>query len=146
MLAALPFTTIAQQAPLGDEPSDPLYTLVVRADGWDGLREQLPECAIDAGSRAGLSENDLIIVAFSGIQDHSGYSVTIERIVFSDDALVISVVHTTPAPGKIVEPASTLPYHLAAVPGKELGGSGPLTFTFRDSQGGTLGEGTISRP
>jgi hypothetical protein len=119
---------------------------VTRAGGWDDLRQQLPECAIEAASRANLSRDDLVIVAFAGVQDHSGYRVTVENVVWQDDALIVSVVHTAPAPDKVVEPASTLPYHLAAVRGQDLVDSRSFTFTFRDSQGSILGQGTVSRP
>jgi hypothetical protein len=146
MLAALPFTTIARQAPLGDEPGDPLYTLVVGAGGWNALPERLPDRAIDAASRAGLSEDDLVVVAFAGAQDTRGHSVAIESIVRKDNTLIISVAHTSPAPGEVVEPASTVPYHLAIVRGKDLGEPRSLAFTFRDAQAGTLSRGTVSRP
>jgi hypothetical protein len=144
--ATIPFTTIAQEAPLGDEPAEPLYTLVVRADGWDELRGRLPGRAFEAGSQAGLSDHDLIVVAFAGMQDNSGHSVTIEGITREGDRLNISLAHTGPGPGEIVETASTLPYHLVSLDSKELGGSRPLGLTFLDRQGGILGQGNVSLP
>jgi hypothetical protein len=130
--ATISFIIIAQEAPLGDYPAEPFYTVIGRSGKWDELREVLPDRAIEAGIQASSSKDDLI--------------VTVESIVQAGDQLVIVVSQTVPGSDDIVEPATTLPYHLVAVPMKSLDLARVRTFIFHDVQGTILNQGDISFP
>jgi hypothetical protein len=144
--ATISFIIIAQEAPLGDYPAEPFYTVIGRSGKWDELREVLPDRAIEAGIQASSSKDDLIVVAFAGVKGSSGYNVTVESIVQAGDQLVIVVSQTVPGSDDIVEPATTLPYHLVAVPMKSLDLARVRTFIFHDVQGTILNQGDISFP
>lgn len=143
---SIPFATIAQEAPLGDKPVDPLYTLVVHADSWDALFGLLPDKAIEAGIQAGPASNELIVIAFGGVKGNSGHSISVERIVQENDQLIVTVSQIEPGPDDIVEDATTLPYHLVTLSKKDLRSTWPLTVIFRDSQGSALSSKTIIDP
>lgn len=144
--ATMPFTTIAQEAPLGDHPAAPLYAVVSHPGEWDQLRGRLPDEAVEAGIRSTQLNGDLIVVAFAGVKYASGHSITVNNIVQEGDQLVIVVSETAPRPDDIVEPATTLPYHLVAFPGESLDLDRVRTFVFRDEQGAVLSQEDLSLP
>jgi hypothetical protein len=127
--------TIAHEAPLGDHPTDPLYTVVVHPDEWSELQGQLPEAAIRAGLQAGPEQDNLIVVAFAGVKGTSGYSLTVESVVRDQDLAIVTVSQQSPEPGNVVEPAMTLPYHLVAAPREALVSVQGVTVEFRDPEG-----------
>jgi hypothetical protein len=143
--ATLSLHTISRDAPLGSEPDEPLYTVVASPDGWDKLRGRLPDRALEAGAQSGPSRGKLTVVAFAGVRPSSGYRVTVERIVQERAQLIVTVALETPAPEGIVEPATTLPYHLVALSTDQLPRR-PLSFIFRDLQGTDLASGQIRSP
>ena len=57
--------------------------------------------------------------------------------------LIVDVFETEPKPGDIVEPVTTLPYHIVAVPREGFRPGRFLSFTFRDERGNTLSEEII---
>jgi hypothetical protein len=139
----LPFTTIVQEASLGDHPTEPLYTIVARPNEWDELRGRLPDQAIEAGIRVGPSSGDLIVVAFAGVKGSSGHSITVENIDHDRDQVMVTVSQTAPGLDDIVEPAYTLPYHLVALSRKYLQPARSMRITFRDVQGNVLSQEDI---
>jgi len=144
-VTTVPFTTIIQKALLGDHPTEPVYTIVALPEKWNELRERLPNAAIEVGMQASQSSDDLVIVAFAGMKGSSGYRVTVESVTLEEenDQVVISISQTTPNPDDIVEPATTLPYHLVALSRKYLQPARAMTFTFRDVKGNVLSQEDI---
>ena len=136
-------TDIAHEAPLGDHPSEPLYTVVTFPKEWNKLRGRIPDRAIEAGIRTGELNDNLILIAFAGVKPSSGYSITFKRVVQEGDYLFIHIFHTKPSLNKIVEPASTLPYHLVRLPKEKLYPARILTFEFYDEKENTLSQGYI---
>lgn len=143
---ALPQVTIAHESPLGDHPAEPYYTVVAHPDEWSELQGQLPTTAIEAGVQAGPAQDSLIVVAFSGTKDTSGYSLTIESVALDQDRILVTVSQQDPEPGAIVEPATTLPYHLVAVPRETVVPEHGLTVEFRDQDGIVLEQKDLLLP
>ncbi len=137
----IPFITIAQQATLRGGPTGPFYTVVKAAQG-DRLPGQLPARIAEAGLQAG--QVNLIIVAVAGVKSSSGYSITIEKISQADQQLIIEVSQTEPEADDIVEPAATMPYHLAAVNAEALDPADVSCFTFQNVKGDILEQGEIA--
>jgi hypothetical protein len=144
--AALPLATIAHDSVLGDHPTEPFYTVVAHPDEWSELQGHLPTAAIEAGSQAGPAQDSLIVVAFAGAKDTSGHSLTVERVVRDQDRVIVTVWEQGPELGAIVEPATTLPYHLVAVPKEAMISAQSLTIEFRDKDGIVLGQKEILLP
>jgi hypothetical protein len=140
----LPFVTIAHGAPLGDTPVEPLYTAVPASQACRRLRGRLPDQALEAGTRLGVSGDNPLIVAFAGVKPSSGHAVTIERIVRKGDRLFVRVSHAAPGLNAIVEPAATLPYHLVRLPGEALPAAPALAFVFHDQRGNVLNHCTLT--
>lgn len=131
------FETIAQDAPLGDEPVDPAYAVIVTAEGWDRVLERLPADAVEAGRNADQSQ--VFFAAFAGAKASSGYHVTITSIQPEADQLHVTVKEERPGEDDIVEPAMTLPFHVVAVPDAEIP-EGVTSVLFQDESGQTLVE------
>lgn len=134
---AIAFTTIAQDAPLGDEPADPAYLVIVTAEGWSRIEERLPADAVEAGRNADQSQ--VFFTAFAGAKASSGYHITITSIQPEADQLLVIVKEDRPGEDEIVEPAMTLPFHVVAVPGSEFP-EGITAVLFQDERGQTLAE------
>ena len=136
----IPLTSIAHEAPLGDHPSEPLFTVVAFPEEWNKLRGRVPDQAIEAGIRYGKLNDKLILVAFAGIKPSSGHSITLNSVVQEGDQLFVHIFHTKPGLNKIVEPATTLPYHLVTLPKEKLYPTHILTFVFCDEKGHVLNQ------
>jgi hypothetical protein len=141
--ADIPFSTIAQDAPLGDEPADPAYTVVAAPEGWSDLQNQLPSEAMEAGRDADPSQ--LILIAFTGAKASSGYSSTIETIRRQADQLIVTVSEQAPGENDIVEPAMTLPFHVVAVPNDEVP-EGVTAVHFQSESGQPLSQHPYPQP
>ena len=139
----IPLTSIAHEAPLGDHPSEPLYTVVTFPEEWNKLRGRMPDQAIEAGIRTGELNDNPILIAFAGIKPSSGYSITFKSVVQEGNQLFIHIFHTKPSLNKIVEPATTLPYHLVTLPKEKLYPAPILTFVFYDEKENALNQGYI---
>lgn len=141
----LPFTTLGQGAPLGDQPVRPLYAAAARPESWADLAGRLPAQAAQlAGVEDELQQaHSLLIIAFAGVKGSSGYEIRIESIVQEGDRLRVTVSHTEPDPNENVEPARTLPYHIVALPREVLEGD-VSTVLFQDTQGNLLQQEHIS--
>jgi hypothetical protein len=126
---------VAQGAPLGEQPADPLYTVVRQMSRWQELRERIPAEAADAGSDS-IRSDQILILAFDGVKGSSGYRVHIEQVVQEGDRLVITVSRTSPDPDQVVEPATTLPFHLTAISPDAV--AGISTVVFQDTESNTL--------
>jgi len=139
----IPLTSIVHEAPLGGHPREPLYTVATSSKEWNKLRGRIPDQAIEAGIRTGELNDNLILIAFAGAKPSSGYSITFKRVVLEGDYLFIRIFHTKPSLNKIVEPASTLPYHLVTLPKEKLYPARILTFVFYDKKENVLNQGYI---
>jgi hypothetical protein len=142
----IPFKTVAQEAPLGDHPTAPLYTVVSRPSEWDELREVLPTRAINPGIQASKLGDSLIVVAFAGRKGSSGYSIVIENISKQGNQIAAVVSQTTPGPNEYVTDAATVPYHLVALSKKDFLPESTLTFVFYDKQGAVLAKKDVTLP
>lgn len=134
---SIPFTTLAQGAPLGDQPAQPLYTAATQPSQWQELTDRLPAEASQAGMTA-IESNQILILAFAGVRSSSGYRVTVERIVPERDRLVVTVSETEPDPDQVVEPATTLPYHLVALSLEDVNIAAISTIVFQNREGTIL--------
>lgn len=142
----IPFWTIAQEAPLGDHPTEPYYGVVTRPGEWSELHGQLPPAAIKAGRKAGPMQDHLIIAAYAGAKGSSGYSLSVDSLVVDGDRVIVTVSQQAPEPDAVREPAMTLPYHLVAVPTEALGPVRSLAFEFRDQAGLVLSRKEVVLP
>jgi len=140
----LPLTTIAQQAPLGDLPAEPLYTVVSQPEEWRELQAVLPAPAVEAGLQASQSADRLLVVAFAGMRPSSGYQITIEAVRWQNDHLAITISQTTPGADDIVEPATTLPYHLVTLP-TEISAGTDLSYVFYGEEGTILAQKNVEK-
>lgn len=140
---ALSFNTLAQEAPLGSEPTTPAYLVNTTAAAWDQTAMQLPPEAIAAAQTAAPSE--MVVVAFAGAKASSGYQITITNIEHLAKQLQITVREQQPAADEIVEPAMTLPFHVVTLPTESL----PAEITsirFQNESGTTLAQHSMPPP
>ena len=135
----VPFTTVAQDAPLGDQPAEPAYVVVTAPDTWSDVQDQLPSDAVDAGRDAAATNESVVIVAFAGAKATSGYGISIESIRHDGDRLIVTVTERTPDEDAIVEPAMTLPFHVVRISADELPDS-VMSVVFQDKTGSTLAQ------
>jgi hypothetical protein len=143
---AIPYRTIAQDAPLGSHPADPLYTIVTSLQGWEALKDRLPPPALQAGQHAFQGGDELLVVAFAGAMGSSGYKITIEGISQESGGVIVQLRMEKPDPETIVEPAMTLPYHLISLNWQDIVKRQPLSFTFLDQDGVILNQIETSPP
>lgn len=137
---SIPVTPLIQAAPLGDTPAQPVYALAAREDDWRRLEGRIPEAALQAGRQAGTA-GQVVVVAFGGVKGSSGYRVDVREAVLQAGALTITVTVTGPGADDIVEPASTLPFALAALPGHALAAA--RAYTIVDERGHALARDQI---
>lgn len=133
----LSFTSIAQDAPLGDEPAEAAYVAIDDAEGWERAAERLPADAVEAGRSA--MDNRVVFVAFAGAKGSSGYQIAIQSMVVQDDELLVTVAEESPGEEEVVEPAMTVPFHVVAVAAEAIP-DGTTTVRFQDEGGRTLAE------
>lgn len=139
----VPFTTVVQGAPLGDQPAGPLYTVATEAGQWQELRDRIPSEAADAGADS-IRSDQILILAFGGVKGSSGYQIDIEQVVREGDQLVITVSEMSPDPDQVVEPATTLPFHLAAISPADVDTSRISTVVFQDTEHTILNQESLA--
>jgi hypothetical protein len=148
--AGLAYRVIEQAAPLGDHPKDPLYSVITDSAQWDTLAASVPTQALEAGKKAQASalpaRQELYLLAFAGVRGTSKYKLSIITIKLEGERCTVVVVETQPAPGEVVEPATTLPYVLAAIPYEALPRGDRLTFVFANPQGTVLSQQEVQIP
>ncbi len=144
--AFIPFTTIAQAAALGDQPGKPQYVVVTGPEQWEKLSGLLHEEVIAAGVEAEQKRGDLIIVGYAGLKNSSGYALSIDLISQEGTELKVILSESEPGGEAIVEPATSLPYHIVLLPEGSFQASNQITVTFLDSQGTVLSQQSITRP
>lgn len=130
---SIPFATLAQGTPLGDQPTQPLYTVATQPDRWRELTDRMPTEAGQAGAEA-VQSNQILVLAFAGVRSSGGYQISVERIVREGDRLAITVSETEPDPDQIVEPATTLPYHLVALSPNDANIATVSTIIFQNTE------------
>lgn len=141
---SLPFQVIHTAAPLGDQPEQPLYTLVSGPEEWEALSSRLPAEAIVAARQAAADPQNLVLVVYAGQQPSSGYSISVEGIYSQEEVYLVRVEEILPGPEQITEPAVTLPYQIVAISKKEFPKDVDLTFVFQDTQNKELARITIN--
>lgn len=137
------FTTISQDAPLGDGPEDPAYLALTGSNQLDAAQDQIPEAALEQAQDQVAGEDELILVVYAGRKNSSGYSIQIDRVAWQGDRMTVVVSEEAPEEEDVVEPALTVPYHLVKVDGKEMDFSGTWQVRFENQQGEILKETTI---
>lgn len=137
---AIPVTPLIQAAPLGDAPAQPIYALVAEDSDWDRLAGRIPEAALKSGRQADAA-TQVVVVAFGGVKGSSGYQVAVRQAILQADALTITVAMSGPSADAIVEPASTLPFALAALPRDALAAA--RSYMIVDERGNTLARDRI---
>lgn len=142
---AIPFQSIAQQAPLGDRPTEPFFGLFWQPGDWESLASKLPQPALEAARQAG-APGELILIAFAGVKGSSGYQIAIQSIWQEGNQIIIQVVQTKPNVGQAVEPARTLPFFLAKLTRADLPRETTLEFVFKDDKGEVLKQQTVALP
>jgi len=141
---SLPFQVIHEAAPLGDQPEQPLYTVVSGREEWEALSSSLPAEAIAAGVQAAADMENLILVVYAGQQPSSGYSIAVEGIYPQEEVYLVRIKETRPGSETITEPAITLPYQIVAISRIEFPETSSLTFVFQDTQNKELARTTIN--
>ena len=141
---SLPIRLVDEAAPLGDQPEQPLFTVVGSPEEWDALEGSLPAQAIAAGMRASADLENLVLVVFAGQKPSSGFRIAVEGIYPQDDVYLVRVEETLPGPEQITEPAVTLPYQVIAISRNEFPEAADITFVFQDTQNKELARTTIN--
>jgi hypothetical protein len=134
---SIPFNTITQEAPLGDQPAQPYYGVIEQLSDLDNLVDKLPPQALEAARQA-YQPGGLIFVAFAGVKGSNGYQITIQSIWEEENQIIIQVVLTKPGALQVVEPAKTLPFYLASLTSTDLPQNPPFEFVFKDDLGQIL--------
>jgi len=128
----VPFRVIAQASPLGDQPKEASFTVVVKAQEWEKLRDVIPQQAYLPEQATGHPDGEVVLVLFIGVRPTSGYAVTIDEIRLAGQTCTVHFQEVKPAEGTITEPARTLPFLLAAVPIDSLPNDSRVTFVFTE--------------
>ena len=144
--ASIPMQTISKGAPLGDDPAEPFYAVITTAKEWNDLEGRVPESVQEAGRTYEPKETEILLLAIAGVKGTSGYAITIQDVRIEGGQVIVQLSETAPGPDEIVEPASTLPFHLVAITLEALPKEGFMIFSFQDDQGGILGQQEISPP
>ena len=134
---SIPFKTIKQEAPLGDQPTQPYYGVVEQLSDLDNLASKLPPQALEAARQA-YQPGGLILVTFAGVKGSNGYQIAIQSIWEEENQIIIQVVQIKPGVSQVVEPAKTLPFYLAGLTRTDLPQNSPLEFVFKDDLGQIL--------
>lgn len=138
-IITLPFVEVAHGAAPGDSPSDALYTVITTSPQWDQVSALLPQQVLTTG-RASMQQEpkQWLIVAYGGVKNTGGYSVTIQRIERYTDRMVVTVAQTAPRPDDTVTQAFTQPYHIVALRKTDYAGYTPQLVIFSDETGAEL--------
>lgn len=134
---SIPFKTITQEAPLGDQPGQPYYGVIGKLSDLDNLVDKLPPQALEAARQA-YQPGGLIFVAFAGVKGSNGYQITIQSIWEDGNQIIIQVVLTKPDALQVVEPAKTLPFYLVGLTPTDLPQNSSYDFVFKDDLGQIL--------
>jgi len=62
----------------------------------------------------------LVVAVFADVRPSSGYGITIERVERSDRGMTVTVALSGPPPGRAVATVISFPYHVIAVPYKDV--------------------------
>lgn len=138
-LITLPFVEVAHGAAPGDSPTDALYTVITASAQWEQVGALLPQQALTAG-RASMQQEPAqwLIVAYGGVKNTGGYTVTIQRIERYPDRMVVTVAQGAPRAGDVATQAFTQPYHIIALRKADDAGLTPQLVIFSDETGAEL--------
>jgi hypothetical protein len=143
---AVPLRVVAQASPLGDQPKEALFTVVVEAQEWEKLRDALPQQAYLPEQATGHPDGEVVLVLFIGVRPTSGYAVTIDEIRLAGQTCTVQFQEVKPAQGTITEPARTLPFLLAAIPIGSFPRNSRVTFIFTEIPTGEKHQQDIQIP
>jgi hypothetical protein len=138
-LITLPFVEVAQGAAPGDSPTDALYTVITAPAQWEQVSTLLPQQALtEARSSMQQEPAQWLIVAYGGVKNTGGYTVTIQRIERYTDRMVVTIAQAAPREGDAVTQAFTQPYHIVALRKADDAGLTPQLVIFSDETGAEL--------
>lgn len=140
------FKVFDQAAPLGDFPSEPVYSVITRAQDWNTLEERIPVQALDQCKKFTKFDGELYLLAFAGVKGSSGYAINVVEVLVVQDQYTVIIAEETPGPNTVVEPAMTLPYILIGIPRNILPVDKTLVFTFKDNNENTLFKQDVQLP
>ncbi|MGQ9503220.1 MAG: protease complex subunit PrcB family protein [Anaerolineae bacterium] len=135
----LPFETISQgdgfHTGKGYGQEEPNILIIAGSNEVDqpGLDIQFPAEISDQLRRLDYDQTFAILV-LQGQKRISGYSITLQRIVYQNDQITVEAEFVEPALGSRIHPAFTSPYHLVAVSKEGKWGQQVKFVLMRDSQ------------
>ena len=122
----IPFTVVAEGDTAADYP-DQQGVVVASPSEWETLWEQLHRYTIP---RPTLPEVDFtqhtLLAVFAGEKRSGGYTIQIERVTRTDQAVIVRVTETAPGPEDITTALITYPYQVVKIPRISL----PVHFEF----------------
>lgn len=120
------FTVVAEGDTAADYPDQQGVVIASQSD-WEMLWEQLHRYTIP---RPALPEVDLmqhtLLAVFAGEKRSGGYTIQVERIIQTDQAVTVHVTETAPGPEDITTALITYPYQVVKIPHTSL----PVHFDF----------------
>lgn len=128
----LEFQTVDQGDNSGYSEMQPKFQIASTQENWYSLLNSYFQGQIKDVNL----EEFLVVAAFMGVKDSSGYGVSIEKISQAGKEIEISIEFKETTE-KIVFPASTQPYHIVKIK-KALINKGDITFIFKDTKGNLL--------
>lgn len=129
----IPFENIAQGTLLGDMPHEPAYLVIDSPSKWDQAQELLPEQVI-VQARIEGEIDDFALVAYAGVKNSSGYTIEIKSVTLKGGDIEVIVSETLPNEVAIVEPATTLPFHVISLLKDNLGTNDTYTLYFKNEK------------
>ena len=120
------FDVVAEGDTAADYPDQRGIVIGLLAE-WTDLWEQLHRYAIP---QPALPEVDFtqhtLLAVFAGEKRSGGYTVRVERVTRTDQAVIVHVAETAPGPGDITIALITYPYQVVKIPRTGL----PVHFEF----------------
>ena len=121
-----PFTVVADGDTAADYPDRQGIVIGSLAE-WKELWEQLHRYTIP---RPAVPEMDFtkhtVLAVFAGEKRSGGYTIRVERITQTDQAVIVHVTETAPGPRDITTTLITYPYQVVKIPRISL----PVHFEF----------------
>jgi hypothetical protein len=137
----IPFRSVAQQAPAGNDPAKPTVFVVTKPLQLKLFEEHLrPEDRVKARA-VKLGERTLLAV-FAGAKPTGGFAVAVKRLSLVAGRLTVAVEVREPSPDAMVIQAFTSPYQLVSVARSALPPKPARAWRLVDQQGRALASGT----
>lgn len=122
----IPFTVVAEGDTAADYPDQQGVVIGSPAE-WEAVWEQLHRYTIP---QPALPEMDFtqhtVLAVFAGEKRSGGYTIRVERVTQTDQAVIVHVTETAPGPRDITTALITYPYQVVKIPRTSL----PVHFEF----------------